>query len=143
MTDPAAPQQPQPQQPAPAAPFTEAEDKQYTVLATFLNIILLIPALIFYFAFKSRGPRIAEQSKENLNWTLNISVIVVASQIINAILTAALFFTGVGFIFTLLFGLITWAALIVNLIFSIIGGVRLSNGQVSSYRYPFGVRVIK
>jgi hypothetical protein len=56
MTEPAAPA-PQPQ---PAAPFSEAEDKQYATLATFLNIILLIPALIFYFAFKDRGPRIAD-----------------------------------------------------------------------------------
>jgi uncharacterized Tic20 family protein len=139
MTEPAAPA-PQPQ---PAAPFSEAEDKQYATLATFLNIILLIPALIFYFAFKDRGPRIAEQSKENLNWTINITVIVVAAWILDAIFTAALWWTGVGFILGLLFGLIAWAGLIVNLIFSIIGGVQLSGDQKTSYRYPFAIRVIK
>ena len=139
MTEPAAPT-PQPQ---PAAPFTEAEDKQYTVLATFLNIILLIPALIFYFAFKDRGPRIGTQSKENLNWTINITVIAVVCWILQGIFTAALWWTGVGFFLGLLFGLIAWAATIVNLIFSIIGGVQLSGGQVANYRYPFAIRVIK
>lgn len=136
MTEPSAPA-PQPQ---PAAPFTEAEDKQYAVLATFLNIILLIPALIFYFAFKDRGPRIAEQSKENLNWTINITVIAVAAWILQVIFA---FIPFVGWVIALLLGLVAWAALIVNLIFSIIGGVRLSNGQVASYRYPFAVRIIK
>ncbi|GAA2087150.1 DUF4870 domain-containing protein [Pseudolysinimonas kribbensis] len=136
MTEPAAPA-PQPQ---PAAPFSEAEDKQYATLATFLNIILLIPALIFYFAFKDRGPRIAEQSKENLNWTINISVIVVAAWILSIFFA---FIPFVGWIISLLLGLIAWAALIVNLIFSIIGGVQLSGGQKTSYRYPFAIRVIK
>lgn len=128
MTEPAAPA-PQPQ---PSAPFTEAEDKQYATLATFLNIILLIPALIFYFAFKDRGPRINEQSKENLNWTINITIVAVACLILGMIP-----FVGI------LFWLIYFAALIVNLIFSIIGGVKLSGGEVSSYRYPFAVRFIK
>jgi len=126
MTEPAAPA------PQPAAPFTEAEDKQYTTLATFLNIIILIPALIFYFAFKDRGPRINEQAKENLNWTINIAVIAIACFILGLIP-----FIGI------LFWLIYFAALIVNLIFSIIGGVALSNGSKTTYRYPFAVRLIK
>lgn len=129
MTDPAAPQ---PQQPAPAAPFTEAEDKQYTVLATFLNIILLIPALIFFFAFKDRGPRISAQAKENLNWTINITVIAIAALILSVI-------PFVGLIFLLVY----FAALIVNLIFSIIGGVKLNGNEVQTYKYPFAVRIIK
>ena len=127
MTDP-APQAPAPQ---PAAPFTEAEDKQYATLATFLNIILLIPALIFYLAFKDRGPKIAEQSKENLNWTINAT----GAAIICIILSVIPF---IGLLFLLLY----FAVLIVNLIFSILGGVKVSNtGQL--YRYPFAIRFIK
>ena len=136
MTEPSAPA-PQPQ---PSAPFTEAGDKQYTVLATFLNIIPLIPALIFYFAFKDRGPRIAEQSKENLNWTINVVIVVVAAGILSIILGLI---PIAGIIFGILLTLVGWAAWIVNLIFSIIGGVKLSNGEVTSYRYPFAVRIIK
>jgi uncharacterized Tic20 family protein len=131
MTDPTP-------QPAQSAPFTAAEDKQYATLATFLNIILLIPALIFYFAFKDRGPMIAAQSKENLNWTINISIVVVAAQILSAIFA---FVPVVGFILTLLLGLVVWAAVIVNLIFSIIGGTKVNNGEF--YKYPFGIAIIK
>ncbi|MFW8746023.1 DUF4870 domain-containing protein, partial [Mesorhizobium japonicum] len=105
--------------PQPAAPFTEAEDKQYSTLATFLNIILLIPAIVFYAAFRTRGPKIAEQSKENLNWTINITIVVVAGWILVAILSLIPF---VGWILGLLLTLVIWAAGIVNLIFSIIGG---------------------
>ncbi|NKF33905.1 DUF4870 domain-containing protein, partial [Pseudomonas sp. BGM005] len=48
----------------------------------------------------------------------------------------------VGWILGLLLTLVIWAAGIVNLIFSIIGGVKLSNGE-AFYRYPFAVRLIK
>ncbi len=127
MTEP-APQAPAPQ---PAAPFTEAEDKQYATLATFLNIILLIPALIFYFAFKDRGPKIGEQSKENLNWTINAT-----GALIICIILQVIPFIG------LLFLLLYLAVLILNLIFSILGGVKVnSTGEL--YRYPFAIRFIK
>jgi len=137
MTDPAAPQ---PQQPTPAAPFTEAEDKQYTVLATFLNIIPLIPALVFYFAFKDRGPRINVQSKENLNWTLNLTIVWVAAGILSIIFG---FIPVVGWVISLLLSLVIWAVHIVNIIFSIIGGVKLSSNEVQNYKYPFSVTLVK
>ncbi len=120
--------------PQPVAPFTEAEDKQYTTLATFLNIILLIPALIFYFAFGNRGPKIKEQSKENLNWTINVTGLLIVLEIISAILSFTI-------IIPLLFGLVIWALLIINLIFSILGGVKNNNGEL--YRYPVNIRWIK
>jgi uncharacterized protein len=129
MTDPT----PQPAA-APAAPFTEAEDKQYSTLATFLNIILLIPGLIFYFGFGNRGPKIKEQSKENLNWTINVT----AAYIILLIIGTVTLFIGVGFFFDL----IAWLLLIANLIFAIIGGVKVSNtGEF--YKYPVNIRWIK
>jgi hypothetical protein len=124
MTDPTP-------QPAGAAPFTEAEDKQYSTLATFLNIILLIPALIFYFAFGNRGPKIKEQSKENLNWTINATGAYIILIILNIIP-----------IIGLLFSLLALAVLIVNLIFAIIGGLAVSNTG-NPYRYPFNIRWIK
>lgn len=131
MTDPTP-------QPASAAQFSAAEDKQYATLATFLNIILLVPALIFYFGFKDRGPAIGAQSKENLNWTIGISIVVVAAEILSAIFA---FIPVVGFIISLLLGLVVWAAIIVNLIFSIIGGTKANNGEF--YKYPFGITFIK
>jgi len=130
MTDPS---QPQPAQPAPSAPFTAAEDKQYSTLATFLNIILLIPGLIFYFAFKDRGPMINAQSKENLNWTITAT----GAYIILLIVGTATLFIGIG----LLFELLAWAVAIVNLIFSIIGGIKVNNGEL--YKYPFSIKFVK
>ena len=148
MTDPAAPQ---PQQPAPAAPFTEAEDKQYTVLATFLNIIPLIPALIFYFAFKDRGPRINNEGKEALNFGITLSVFVVVWNIIFGSIASAntpfSYFgisTGNAALFWI-FGLLNWlvilGAVVVGALWSFKGaGVVKAGG---SYRYPFSVRLIK
>jgi uncharacterized Tic20 family protein len=130
MTDPT----PQPAA-APAAPFTEAEDKQYSTLATFLNIILLIPGLIFYFAFGNRGPKIKAQSKENLNWTINVTAIYIILLIIGA---ATIFFAGIGLIFSLL----AWLLLIANLIFAILGGVKV-NSTGEFYKYPVNIRWIK
>jgi uncharacterized Tic20 family protein len=115
----------------PAAPFTEAEDKQYSTLATFLNIILLIPALVFYFGFKDRGPKIGEQSKENLNWTINVTALYIICFILELIP-----FIG------LLFLILTFALGIINLIFAIIGGLKLSNTG-ETYRYPVNIRWIK
>jgi uncharacterized Tic20 family protein len=125
MTDPTPAAAPQP-----SAPFTAAEDKQYSTLATFLNIIFLIPALIFYFAFGNRGPFIKEQSKENLNWSINAT----AALIICLILTIIPF---LGILFILLY----IAVLILNLIFSILGGVKVNGGE--HYRYPINIRWIK
>jgi uncharacterized protein len=126
MTDPT----PQPAAPQ-AAPFTEAEDKQYSTLATFLNIILLIPGLIFYFAFANRGPKIGAQSKENLNWTITAT----GAYIILLILSIIPF---LGILFLIL----AWLVGVANLVFSIIGGVKVSNtGEF--YKYPFSLKLIK
>jgi uncharacterized protein len=129
MTDPT----PQPAASS-AAPFTEAEDKQYSTLATFLNIILLIPGLIFYFAFAGRGPKIKAQSKENLNWTINVT----AAYIILLIIGYATIFFYIGFLFIIIAYLVALA----NLIFSIIGGVKV-NGTGEFYKYPVNIRWIK
>jgi len=136
MTEPTPAPQPAAQ---PSAPFTAAEDKQYSTLATFLNIILLIPALVFYFGFKERGTTIKEQSEENLNWTINITAIVIIAQILEVIFA---FIPGIGPVIVGLLNIVLFAALIVNLIFSIMGGVKLNNtGQ--GYRYPVNIRWIK
>ena len=134
MTEP-TPAAPAPQ---PAAPFTAAEDKQYSTLATFLNIIVLIPGLIFYFAFGSRGAMIKEQSRENLNWTINVTGILIADWILGFIVG---FIPVVGLVLGLLLTLIYFAVLILNLVFSIIGGTKNNNGEL--YRYPLNIRWIK
>jgi len=123
MTEPAPAAQP-------AAPLTEAEDRQWASFAHFGNIILLIPALIIYLVFKDRGPKVAVEGKEALNWTINVT----GAWIILAILSIIPF---LGLIFSILL----FALAIVNIIFAILGGVKVNGG--GSYRYPVNIRWIK
>ena len=121
-------------QPAAAAPLTEAEDKQWASFAHFGNIILLVPALIIWLVFRARGAKVNVEGKEALNWTINVTGIYIILQIIGGIL---IFAGGIGLIFTTL----GWLLLIVNLIFAILGGVKVNGG--GSYRYPVNIRWIK
>jgi len=130
--------EPAPAAPQPAAPLTEAEDKQWASFAHFGNIILLVPALIIYLVFKDRGPKVAVEGKEALNWTINVTAIVVIGNILNLILG---FIPVIGWIIALLLTLVIWAVIIVNIIFAIMGGVKVNGG--GSYRYPLNIRWIK
>lgn len=134
-----APQPPYgtPQQPyaAPAAPLDDAQDKQWASFAHLGGILWLIPSLIIWLVFKDRGARTNVEAKEALNWQITWIIVWVASQIVGIILA----FTGVGW---LIFGLlIPWALYIVNLVFSILGFVKVNSG--GSYRYPVNFRFIK
>ncbi|HEY4226313.1 MAG TPA: DUF4870 domain-containing protein [Pseudolysinimonas sp.] len=122
--------EPAPAAPQPAAPLTEAEDKQWASFAHFGNIILLIPALIIYLVFKDRGPKVAVEGKEALNWTINVT----GAWIILAILSVIPF---IG----LLFSILLLALAVINIIFAILGGVKVNGG--GSYRYPVNIRWIK
>jgi hypothetical protein len=122
--------EPAPAAPQPAAPLTEAEDKQWASFAHFGNIILLIPALIIYLVFKDRGPKVAVEGKEALNWTINVT----GAWIILAILSVIPFLG-------LIFSIVLFALAIVNIIFAILGGVKVNGG--GSYRYPVNIRWIK
>lgn len=123
-------------QPAAAAPLSEAEDKQWASFAHFGNIILLVPALIIWLVFRARGAKTNIEGKEALNWTINVTGVVVILQILSAILS----FTPL-FPIVIIFTLVLWAVLIVNLIFAIMGGVKVNGG--GSYRYPVNIRWIK
>jgi len=70
--------------------------------------------------------------------TINVAGALVAIWILEAIFT---FIPFVGWIINLLLLFVMWALLIVNLIFAIMGGIRVSNG--GTYRYPGNIRWIK
>lgn len=114
------------------------QDKLYASLAHFLNIILLIPALIIYLVFKDRGPLVRVEAKEALNWTINVTGVVIAANILGAIFA---FIPFVGWIISLLLSLVVWAVIILNIVFSIMGGLRVNQG--GHYRYPMNIRWIK
>ena len=126
--------EPAPQPATPAAPLTEAEDKQWASFAHFGNILSFIPPLIIWLIFKDRGVKTNVEGKEALNWGINVAGV----SIILAILSVLTSFT---IFLPLIFGLVSWAVVIVNIIFAIMGGIKVNGG--GSYRYPVNIRWIK
>lgn len=108
------------------------------MLVHYLNIILVIPALIIFILFKDRGPRVAVESKEALNWTINVAGVVIFLNILNVILG---FIPLLGLFTWILFTLLIWAVIILNIVFAVLGGMKVKNG--GAYRYPFNIRWIK
>lgn len=120
------------------APLSAAEDAQWAMLAHFLNVILLLPALIIFIVFKDRGQRVGTESKEALNWTINVTGAVIALNILIAVLG---FIPIIGLLAWILGTLVIWAIVIINIIFAIKGGLKVKEG--GSYQYPMNYRWIK
>ncbi|MBO9577587.1 MAG: DUF4870 domain-containing protein [Microbacteriaceae bacterium] len=155
------PQQPQYQQPQyqaapvqPAPPFTPAEDISRAALAyqlAWLGWAAFIGPLIIWLTGKDRGPRVANEGKEALNFGITVSAIVVVWNIVFGSIAAANtpfsmfgYSTGNAALFWI-FGLLNWIVIIgvvvVAAIWSFKGaGVVKAGG---AYRYPFAIRLIK
>lgn len=133
--------------PAPAGPLSEAEDKQWASFAHLGGILFILPSLIIFLVFKDRGAKTKVEAKEALNWQITFAILWIVAQIVVAIITAvavgaaiatgAYGATGITGILWLLPG----AVWVVNVIFSILGFVKVNGG--GSYRYPFAFRFIK
>jgi uncharacterized Tic20 family protein len=126
--------------PQPAAPLTAAEDKQWAMWSHFGGILWILPSLIIFLVFKDRGALTKQESKEALNWQITFLIFWVGWAIIGAILTAVFIASGAWSILWLP-GLIGWLIYLANVLFSILGGVKVSGG--GSYRYPVNFRFIK
>ncbi len=142
MTD----QTPPAAQPQPAGPLSAAEDKQWAMWAHFGGVLSILPSLIIFLVFKDRGALTKQESKEALNWQITWIIAAIALGIISAIISVAMsgmFFTnfGVYALVTGIFGFIAWLPYLINLVLSIIGGVKVNGG--GSYRYPVNFRFIK
>jgi len=148
MTDPNAdpaagqPQQPYGQAPygppaTPAAPLSAENDKLWASLSHFGGILGPIPVLIIWLVLKDRGPRTNVEGKEALNWQITFTIGYVVLWILTSIISVALWFTFIGAVLWLL-PFVWW---ILNVVFSILGGVKVQAG--GSYRYPFTIRFIK
>lgn len=125
-----------PQYTAPVDPAKQ--DRDQASLATFLNIIMLIPALVFFYGVKDKGPLTSAQTKENLNWTLTAFLGYLLFVLVANILGDA---PLVGWLFSTLGWLGSTAIVILNLVLSIIGGTKLREGQL--YTYPWKYMFIK
>lgn len=154
MTDatpqPAAPQPVAPQ-PVPAGPLTPAEDKQWATFAHFGGILGLLPSLIIFLVFKDRGALTRQESKEALNWQITWIGAFIILQIVVAIITGIAVAVTLGSgsynayaglsIVTGLLSFIAWIPYLANIVFSIIGGVKVNGG--GAYRYPVAIRLVK
>ena len=129
---------PAPAAPQPAAPLSEAEDKQWASFAHFGNILSFVAPLIIWLIFKDRGAKTNVEGKEALNWGINVAGLLVANVILGAIFG---FIPVVGLIWVFIGPLIWIATVVLNVIFSIMGGIKVNGG--GSYRYPVNIRWIK
>ena len=137
MTDPT----PQPAAaPQPAAPLTPAEDKQWASFAHFGGVIGFLPSLIIFLVFKDRGTLTKQESKEALNWQITFTIGIIILQILSAILTGIAFASG-AYGLAAIGGWLVFLLWIANVIFSIMGGIKVNGG--GSYRYPFALRLVK
>lgn len=132
MTEPTPSAAPAPQ---PAAPLSEADDKQWASFAHFGNILSVIAPLIIWLVFKDRGRKTDVEGKEALNWGITVTAAFIVLQILNAILSF------IFFPLSILTGLLIFAVIVVNIIFAVMGGIKVNGG--GSYRYPFAIRLVK
>jgi uncharacterized Tic20 family protein len=138
----------QPQQPyspqaapaAPAAPLSAADDKLWASLAHFGGVLGILPSLIIFLVLKDRGPFVRQESREALNWQITFTIGMIALSIVVGVLQALLYLTPLWILGTLV-GMVPWLAYLLNLVLSILGGVKVQQG--SGYRYPFALRLIK
>jgi uncharacterized Tic20 family protein len=153
-------QQPPPQYavPAEAGPLTAEQDKSYAMwshlggaisfLALFtgwLALLAVIPSLVFHLSFGKRGERVGREAKEALNFQITMvgAMIVwaVVAVILKAVLLVPLLFGGGWFVLGFILALVGWALVVIDVVFSIVAGMRVNAG--GSYRYPFAIRFIK
>ncbi|MFI8631330.1 DUF4870 domain-containing protein [Microbacterium sp. NPDC077663] len=120
-------------QPQAGAPLTPDQDKQWAMFAHLGGIVGFLPALIIWLVFKDRGPRTNVEGKEALNWQITFTIAMIAAYIVAAILAFIPFLGFIG-------GLLPFAVWVANIIFSILGAVRVNAG--GSYRYPVTFRFI-
>jgi len=131
---------PQPVAPQPAAPLTPAEDKQWASFAHFGGILGILPSLIIFLVFKDRGTLTRQEGKEALNWQITVVIGFIILQIVSAIISGIAYasgaygLAGVG-------SLLVFLLYVANLIFSIMGGVKVNGG--GTYRYPLAIRLVK
>ncbi len=126
--------------PQPAAPFVPAEDQRWASFAHFGGVLGPLPSLIIFLVFKDRGALTKQESKEALNWQITFTIGVVVFNVLAAIFTLILNVAGAYAVINLV-GLLLWFPYVVNVIFSIMGGVKVNGG--GTYRYPVALRLVK
>lgn len=133
-----APGQPQYAAAAPMSPVDEKNAGMWGHLSGLSTIVTggfggWVGPLIVFMIYKDRSAFAKQEAKEALNFGILMTIIAVGLLFVGTITS----FIGIGF---LLLG-IYWVPGLLQVIFSIIGAVRVNNG--GSYRYPFNWRLVK
>lgn len=115
---------------APRPALTPSEDRQWAMVSHFGAILGFIPSFVIYMVYRERGPFTAQESKEALNFTLPLTVVAIALNILA-------FLPVIG----ALFGVLTALLWIFMTISGLLAGVEVNKGR--PYRYPFNLRLIR
>jgi hypothetical protein len=123
------------------------EDRMWAAFAHLGGVVGPVPSLIIFLVLRHRGAKTAVESKEALNWQITFSagllIIEVLLTVLGGIVVSAVagFGNDPGATLSLLLELVPLALWVVNIVFSVLGFLRVNGG--GSYRYPFAVRFIK
>ncbi len=159
MTDappPAAPQGPPQYQAQPVGPLTPEQDANYAALAytlAWLSWAAFIGPLIIWLTYRDRGPRVANEGKEALNFGITVSGITIVANILFGILAGAFaphydFFYGTsGGVLGLyiLFAVIEWIVIVGVIVVALLWSLKARSTVKAggSYRYPVVIRFVK
>lgn len=110
--------------------LTREEDTRWATLSHFGAVAGCVPALVIYLIFRDRGPFTAQESKEALNFTLPLTVIMLIFYGL-AFVPAIAAFSGLG-------GVFVWAYMAIS---GLIGGTECNKGR--PYRYPLNLRLVQ
>src|SRR5699024_5478321 len=112
------------------APLTPSQDRQWATIAHFGAFLGFVPSLVVFVVFRSRGPFSEQESKEALNFTLPLTIVGIAMNILSFLLIMGAIF---GVIAVLLWALMT--------ISGVIACIEVNKRLL--YRYPFILRIIR
>ncbi|MCT1606126.1 DUF4870 domain-containing protein [Nesterenkonia massiliensis] len=115
---------------ASAPPLTPAEDRRWATLAHFGGVAGCVPALVIWLVFRDRGPFTAQESKEALNYTLPLTIIMLLFYGL-AFIPVIDWIGGLGAVFI-------WAFMAIS---GLIGGIECNKGR--PYRYAMNLRFIR
>ncbi len=112
------------------APLTPSQDRQWATIAHFGAFLGFVPSLVVFIVFRSRGPFSEQEAKEALNFTLPLTVVGLAMNILA-------FLPIMGAIFGVI-AVLLWAFMTIS---GVIAGIEVNKGR--PYRYPFNLRIIR
>lgn len=109
--------------------LTREEDTRWATLSHFGAVAGCLPALVIHLVYRDRGPFTAQESKEALNFTLPLTVVMLACYIL-ALLPV------VGWAFGIM-AVLLWVTMTIS---GLVAGIQCNKGR--PYRYPLNLRLI-